>query len=152
MIVKKIFFLILVFSLSSCGYEPIFLKQNDLNKLIKNLELSGDKNINRKIISFLSLKENLEKQTGYSLKLNSNKILEIVSKEKTGNTSIYRTTINVNVSLDDEDGKPIKQKEFSSNFTYNNMKNKFDLSEYQKNIDVNLLNKITEEIFIFLNS
>ena len=116
------------------------------------MELSGDKNINRKIISFLNLKENLEKQTGYSLKLNSNKILEIVSKEKTGNTSIYRTTINVNVSLDDEDGKPIKQKEFSSNFTYNNMKNKFNLSEYQKNIDVNLLNKITEEIFIFLNS
>ena len=30
------------------------------------------------------------------------------------------------------------------------MENKFDLSQYQKDIELNLINKIIEEIFIFL--
>ena len=32
------------------------------------------------------------------------------------------------------------------------MSNKFDFSKYQKNIEENLIDKIIEEIFIFLNS
>ena len=46
----------------------------------------------------------------------------------------------------------LKQKEFNSSFTYNNLENKFDLSEYQKNIEKNLINKMVEEIFIYLNT
>ena len=36
-------------------------------------------------------------------------------------------------------------------FTYNNNSNKFELAQYQKNIEKNLTNKIAEEIIVFLN-
>jgi hypothetical protein len=64
---------------------------------------------------------------------------------------MYRTTITVDFLLSDQ-AKTNKQKRFSSNFTYNNIKNKFDLKQYQKNVEINLINKITEEIFTFLKT
>ena len=46
----------------------------------------------------------------------------------------------------------IKQKEFNSSFTYSNTQSKFDLSQYQKNIESNLINEISEKIFIYLRT
>ena len=96
----------------------------------------------------INLKKN---KKGYTLLLKSNKILKVTSKDKAGNPSTYKTTINASLSLSEEN-KIIKQKNFSANFNYNNMENKFNLSQYQKNIESNLINTITEQIFIFLNS
>ena len=45
-----------------------------------------------------------------------------------------------------------REKNFVSSFTYNNIENKFDLSQYQKNIEANLIQKLKEEIVIFLKS
>ena len=150
MIIKKILFILIFFSLTSCGYEPIYSKKNIKDISIKKIELTGDKKVNRNIISLTNLKEN-DRETGYNLIINSIKKIEIFSKNKEGNASVYRTTIEVNFSLKDED-KIIKNKIFSSSFSYNNMANKFDLSQYQKNIETNLIDQIAEEIRIFLNS
>ncbi len=149
MITKKKLLFLLFFILTNCSYEAIYSKKSDLNILIKDFQLSGDKNINRKVISSLKLEEN--KKTGYQLKLTSNSNVEIISRSSTGSATIYRSTITVYLLLSEED-KVIKQKKFASSFTYNKNKNKFDFIQYQKNIKVNLINKITEEIFIFLNT
>lgn len=148
MIIKQKFLFLLFFILTNCNYEAIYSNKNDLNIPIKNFQLSGNKNINRNIVSSLKLKEN--KKSGYQLKLLSNSNLEVVSRSSTGSAAIYRSTITVELSLIKQD-EIIKQKKFSSSFTYNNIENKFDLTQYQKNIELNLINKITEEIFIFLN-
>ena len=115
---------------------------------MNKIETSGNKNINRIIVSSIKVEE---EKTGYQMKLVSSKNLEVISKDGTGNASIYRTTIIVDFLLSDQ-AKTIKQKRFSSSFTYNNIKNKFDLKQYQKNVELNLINKITEEIFIFLKT
>ena len=60
------------------------------------------------------------------------------------------TLITKDFSTGYEENKIIKSKDFSSSFTYNNIENKFDLTQYQKSIELNLINKISEEIFIFL--
>jgi hypothetical protein len=148
MIIKQKFLFLLFFILTNCNYEAIYSNKNDLNIPIKNFQLSGNKNINRNIVSSLKLKEN--KKSGYQLKLLSDSNLEVVSRSSTGSAAIYRSTITVELSLIKQD-EIIKQKKFSSSFTYNNIENKFDLTQYQKNIELNLINKITEEIFIFLN-
>ena len=83
--------------------------------------------------------------------LDSNKLIEIVSKDKAGKPSIYKTTVSVNVNLMKE-SQAFKKKIFTKSFTYSNMKNKFDLSQNQKNIELNLIDKITEDLFIFLNN
>jgi len=148
MTMKKISLIALFLMLTNCGYDAIYSKNNSLNVLVNKIETSGDKNINRIIVS--SIKVEKEK-AGYQIELFSTKNLEVVSKDGTGNASIYRTTITVDFLLSDQ-AKTIKQKRFSSNFTYNNIKNKFDLKQYQKNVEINLINKITEEIFTFLKT
>ena len=146
--IKKIFFLILLFSLQSCGYEAMYLKKIDFNEKIKSFETLGDKKINRNIISSLNLK-NQNKTTGYKLIINSSKTLQIISKDKAGNSSVYKTLIIVKVSLKDNE-ENLKEKVFSEQFIYNNIKNKFNLSQYQKEIEINLINKIMDEIIVFL--
>lgn len=147
--IKKILFFLFIFALTNCGYQPIYVKNNNLDLVINNFQLSGNKNINRKIINFLNLKK--DNSSNYNLVLSSNKKLETISKDKTGKALIYKTSIVVDILVNERD-KTFKQKTFSSNFIYKNQENKFDLSQYQKNIDLDLMNKIMEDIFIFLKS
>ena len=135
-------------ALTSCGFEPIHSKKS-FDIVVNELQLNGDKRINRRIISNLNIQET-QSELGYRLVLNSNKKIDIISKDESGNASIYKTTLAVDVSLSKEDGV-VRNKEFNLSFSYNNIKNKFDLSEYQRNIETNLINKITEEIFTFLS-
>ena len=148
--IKKICLIILFIGVSSCDYKPVYQQKADLNLLIKEVQLEGNKNINRKVIKFLKLKDPKNKSSGYILKLNSTKKLAIISKDKAGDATLYRTTVTISVLLDSEN-KTIKQKTFSTNFVYNNISNKFDLAEYQKNIEATLINQLIEDIYIFLN-
>ena len=147
-IVQKIFFYMMLLVLASCGYEPLYSKKDGFNLDIKSFQVEGNKSLSNKIISSLNLKNQL-KATGLELIINTNKTLEAASKDAAGNTSVYKTKITVNISLLDGD-KIFRSKDFSSEFTYNNIENKFDLSEYQKDIEKNLINKVIEEIYIFL--
>ena len=149
--IKKIFFLILILCLSNCGYNPNYLKKIDTEVLINSYQLIGDKNINRSIISYLGIKNNDNTNAKYNLKLNSTKLVETVAKDKLGNASVYKTTIRVELLISEENNV-IKQRTFISSFTYNNITNKFDLFQYQKNIDQNLINSLSEKIFIFLTT
>ena len=147
----KIFalFLILIF-LNNCGYQPIYSKKDSLKIYIKTISLEGDKKINRKILFLTNLKNQNSGSPPYNLKLISDKKIEVVARDNSGNATIYRTKITVTFSLKHQ-GKIFKQKEFSSDFSYNNILNSFDLSQYQKTVEENLINKIVEEIIIFMN-
>ena len=148
---KKTTLLLLLCFLWSCGYEPLYLEKNNLKQTIKVININGDQKINKFILSSLGIKEDRSSTTGYILTLKSSKKIDIISKDKTGNPSIYKTSIIVNFSLTNEE-TIVKQKEFNASFTYNNSQNKFDLSQYQKNIELNLVNEISEKIFIYLRT
>jgi len=147
-IMKQIFICIVILSLGSCGYEAIYLKKENFNTAIQSFQTEGNKGINRKILSALNLKKQT-KTNGYKLKINSSKSLVSVSKDSKGKTSVYNLKVDVVVSLINED-KVFKTKNFTSNFTYNNTENKYDLSQYQNDVETNLIDQIIEEIFIFL--
>ena len=153
MIFKKISYILIFLLVTSCGYQAIYSKKNNTSISINKIESIGDRNINRKIISLANLKERNNQNYSYDLTLNSTKITEAVAKDKTGNTSVYKTTIVVEFYLKDPNnqGEIFKKKIFSSSFSYNNINNKFDLVKYQKNIEQNLIEKIAEEITIFLS-
>ncbi|MDA7745428.1 hypothetical protein N8859_01185 [Candidatus Pelagibacter sp.] len=148
---KKITLLLLLCFFWSCGYEPLYLKKNDLKRQINVIIFNGDQKINKMILSSLGIEEDKNSTSGYTLILKSSKKIDVISKDKTGNPSIYRSTIIVNFSLTDDD-TIIEQKEFISSFTYNNTQSKFDLSRYQKNIELNLINEMSEKIFIYLRT
>tara|TARA_B110000881_G_scaffold21953_1_gene15936 strand:- start:40 stop:492 length:453 start_codon:yes stop_codon:yes gene_type:complete len=148
---KKTTLLLLLCFFWSCGYEPLYLKKIDLDQKIKVITFSGDQKINKIIMSSLGIKEDRNLTSGYILTLKSSKKIDVVSKDKTGNPSAYKSSIIVNFSLTNEE-TIIKQKEFNSSFTYNNSQNKFSLSQYQRNVELNLINEISEKIFIYLRT
>jgi hypothetical protein len=148
---KKITLLLVIFLIWGCGYQPIYLKKNNSEQKIKTITLNGEQKLNKMIVTSLGIKEERNLLTGYSLILKSLKIIDIISKDKSGNPSVYKTSIIVDVSLTEKE-RTIKQKEFVSSFTYNATDNKFNLSQYQKNIELNLINEISEKIFIYLRS
>lgn len=148
--IKKKFFFLIFFLVVNCSYQPIYSQKDDNKILFDEIEFIGDKNINRKIASLANLKEDKNNSTSYNLIIDSSKLIETVVKDGAGNSSIYSTKITVNLTLL-SDNKKLRNKEFISNFLYNNMDNKFDLSQYQKNIEKNLINKIAEDIIIFLS-
>tara|TARA_B100000795_G_C22546971_1_gene340983 strand:- start:92 stop:541 length:450 start_codon:yes stop_codon:yes gene_type:complete len=148
--IKKLIFSLLVLSITSCGYHPIYVK-GGTDLIIKEYKLIGDKSVNRKIISLLNLKKENKDNLGYVLTLNSIKKLQAVSKDKTGKITVFKTSLSVSIELN-KDNSPIKEKSFEASYTYNNTVNKFDLLQYQRNIENNLINKIYEEITSFLNT
>ena len=135
--------------ISACGYEPLNKSLPESNIKISKKTFSGDNRINRKLFNKINLKETKD-ELGYELKLNSNKIIDQVAKDKSGNVTKYETTITIVVELIQNE-KTVKKRSFSKNFNYSNLSNKFELKKYQKDVETNLINTIARDIKIFLN-
>ena len=149
--IKKILLILtsLIF-INSCGYQPIYV-----NKDIKNIEffeiyLKGDKNVNRKIINSLSIKKNEFDSRLGELFIDSVYTIDEVSKNSKGQVISYRSKIEVGLIIK-EGEKVIKDVSFIEEFTYNNRDNKFELTEYQKDVKNNIVVKILERIIVSLN-
>jgi|TARA_B110000967_G_C18661591_1_gene448442 hypothetical protein len=151
MTLKKLLILPILFLIINCSYEPIFSEKNINSISIGDLTVEGNKKINRLIANQLNINRNDNQDTSYDLNLNSSKKVETLAKDSRGNDSIYRTIITVNLTLKKQE-LIFKEKSFVLSFSYNNIENKFDLSEYQKNIETDLINKIIQEINIYLSS
>ena len=135
--------------ISACGYEPLNNNIQKSNIKISKKTFSGNNQINRKIFNQINLKE-AKDELGYELKINSNKSINQVAKDKSGNVTKYKTTITIVIELI-ENEKTIKKRSFSKDFNYSNLSNKFELKKYQEDVETNLINSIARDIKIFLN-
>ena len=146
---KKIY-LILILFITSCGYQPIYSTKDSEEFKFSKITLNGDIEINQKITNILSIKE---VDTSLSLKefeLKSLFTIEETSKDSKGKVISYRSRANVNLKIK-ENGKIIKNQNFIEDFTYSNFEKKSDLIEYQKEIEDIIINKIVEEIILYMN-
>ena len=62
---------------------------------------------------------------------------------------VYNMTINTNIVIFSNNKKTL-QKNISKNFSYKNTENKFDLKQYEKTIENNLIEAIKEDIILIL--
>ncbi len=146
---KKIF-IILLFFISSCDYQPIYVNNNSKNLEFSEIIFEGDNRINRQIINSLSFKENKNDNSLNKLLLKTTFVVEETSKNSKGQIESYRTSILVNLTIS-KNKKILKKKDFFEDFTYNNKENKFELVEYQDSVKNNIINKIIEEITLYIN-
>lgn len=145
---KKIL-LICIFFLVSCNYQPIY-QNTDLDKIeFLKITLEGDQDINRKIINSLSLKENEYDDTLNELRIKSSYEIQETSKNSKGQVQSYRSQIIVNLDIKNK-GKSILNKDYVEDFSYANKDNKFELVQYQDEIKNNLINKVIEDVILFL--
>ncbi len=147
--IKKTLF-ILLFALSSCGYQPLYSTKTSKDLIFKKIELTGNKKVNRRVISLMNIKENSNKFFYEELVLkNSKKIIE-TSKNSKGQPDSFKMIINISVKIEDKDGST-KQHQLSKEFGYKNLENKFNLTEYEDNLQNNLIDEIVEELVLLIN-
>ena len=147
---KKIL-IIIFFFISACGYQPIYKVDKEITKIkIKDAKFSGDQEISKEV--FLKLPFIIEKNDDLNtLIIESRKIISETSKNSKGQATSYRTSLNINLKLTNLENKTITEKKLKKEFSYDTKKDKFKLKRYQKQIEKDLIDKISKEIIIFLN-
>ena len=151
---KKIFFYLCFFSVFGCaGYEPIFSKKN-LSFYIEEIQNVNDDEITKKINSNLdSYKIKNEGKKNYILKISSNLSDNISSKNSKGVALTYETVVSVDMEVFSKNLDPTpKTLNFEESFIYKNQASKIKLNQYRKDIRENLINKISQDIIIKLQS
>ena len=146
---NRILFLLL-FILTSCGYQPLYSKKEVKILTIEELKLIGNTNINKTVASALPIK--VEKNTLLKNKIileNKKTIIE-TSKNKKGQPDSFKMIIDFKFSFIDNNNI-LNEKFISEEFSYKNKDNKFDLSQYEMNIEQILINKIIEKLIIYMN-
>ena len=146
---KKLFILILFF-VTSCGYQPLYVNKSSSDLIFNKIELIGDKEINRRIMSFISLKEDKNEEKLNQLVLISNEDITETSKDSKGRVATLKTTVEIKLVILNGN-QIIKERIFNENFSYNNKNNKFDLEKYQGEVKNNLVDKIIEQMSIYLS-
>ena len=143
---KKIIIFLSFLLLTNCGYQPIFSKKG-ANFLIEEIIFDQNDKISLKIrnnLNYLSSTKNYTK-----VKLNSEKKIDISSKDSKGDPLIYKMLVSTNLEVY-SNGIAINKKEIIKSFSYKNTTNKFDLKQYEITIENNLINSIKEDIILIL--
>ena len=152
---KKIITTLSLLLLLSCGYEPIYSKKqsnSNYNFSINSINYTGDNKVSQILKNKIKKILNKEKKsTGLNLNLNSTLVKVITAKDKKGNPK--RFSIKIIINLEIFEGEISKDnKNFEEKFEYSNKSNKFDLRQYEKNIQDNLISELSDEIIRYLNS
>ena len=147
---KKLLLVIFIF-LYGCGFKPLYSDKEFKNLEFSEITLSGNTSVNRKIINYLKISKNKNDMLD-TLALNSNFKNSISSKDNTGKADTYTSTLMINFKIENQENILIYDRNFRKSFSYKNRDNKFELVEYQNEILNNLINEVTEEILLSLNS
>ena len=147
---KKIIFISLIIFLSNCaGYKPIFTS-DQTNFYIKKIEISDDNKLVRKLIKSLKPYSVDNGKQGITVRLDLNKQENVILKDAKGDPASYEIKIELNVDVITIDGT--NKFNFKENFTFNNQSNKFELNQYKKNTESNLIDKIFVNLILKLRA
>ena len=142
MLKRNIITISLIIFLTSCGFTPIYLNNNDVNFSIEKVNFAGDRELN----NFLMI--NLDK---YKNKKNDNKIIidaeskykkNILSKDNTGEVTSYKLEVEVIFSI-----KPTNRIiKISENKIIDSMDDKFEESRYERSIKKSFASSISNKL------
>ena len=144
-----IYYLLIFVFLSSCGYQRIY-QSTQLNYNISKIEFKSTQKINKSIERIVKNLNNDIDGKQIKMVVNSQKNKTIITKDKKGDPNLFSLSINVEMYLYEEEIL-LSKKTFIKENKYSNDDNKFNLNIYEQNLEKNLNEKITEEIFRYLN-
>ena len=143
-----VFILILTYG---CGYTPIY-STKELNFVINNINLEGERNINKIINQRLkNYSKNKQAKNIYDIGIASSLEKKITTKDKKGNPTQFSIKLIVAVSVNDSFNQ-IEQQTFRESSSYKNNENKFDLKNYEDSLVQNMSEKIISDIIFFIQN
>ena len=144
-----IFILLIFFFINNCGYKALNSSKNlDIN--ISKIDSSGVKKINKIIKDNLKSYSNIKnKSKNINLNIISQKKIVPMSKDSRGDPLNHKMEIQVNIEYFINDDL-INKRKYIESFQYSNTNNKFDMNNYERTIEKNLVNKIIRSIILNL--
>jgi len=145
--------LLLLLLLSSCGYEAIYSKKNFVNYSFSVSELNfvGDRTVNLKIKEKLNNYAQDKKEGNFILRISSASEKIILSKNTAGDATSFKNSISINVEV-------LMNNKFKTkfiileSFNYNNISNKFNLKQLEKDIKNNLAEVASDKLIFKLSN
>jgi len=142
--IKKIYSLLIILILTSCGYSPIYNSPDKSDYKINIIEKSGDKLINNLIVSEIRAISNSQSNTIFNLEINTVFEKIVISKDAKGTVSDYQLVLKSNFVIrkgDKSDTISIVEKQ--------NIKNTSDIfgqKNYENTIKRNFVNSLVRKL------
>ena len=149
---KNLKYIFIFVFLLSCDYTPIYQTDQKLNIKLNTINFSGDKNINREIVKNLEKYRDSDTNNIFDLSISSTKKEDIVTKDKKGNATSYKLTLEVNINLSNISNDKNFTKKFIKDMSFNSKNNKFELDQYRSNLEKNMISQILQDLIIYLRN
>lgn len=141
---KKLIPLLIIILFYGCGYKPIYSSKDVLFKVDR---INYDYNkINAQIARSIKTLSNDEAEKTLEINFKSSKEKKVVSKTKNGDPEIYELVISVEISTFQV------SKNFLSKQNYKNIDNKFELNQYELEIEKQIIDELTGKILNYLTN
>ena len=135
--------------LGGCGYTPLY-SSKDSNYKVISLKSNINNNLTNYIQNSIDVLSNENAEKELNINFDYIEEISIILKDAKGNPSKNRLNVIIDLSIFDVKNNLIASRKFSENFEYNIDDNKFNLKQYEKNIKINLIEDITQQILEFL--
>ena len=148
MLKKNIINIFLIFFLTNCGFTPIYLKNNNINFSIEQVEYTGDRDFNNFLKIDLDRYKDGKDNNKIFLNVNSKYEKIILSKDNTGKITSYQLGIEVIFIV-----KPTNKKiRISEKKIVDSRDDKFEEARYEKTVKqsfaYSISNKLISELGI----
>ena len=150
---KKIFYLLLFFFLSKCGYEAIYLKKNIkyFNFSINELIFTGDRKVNIKLKEKLFNYTKKEKLVTFNLLINTEVIKTISAKDALGDPTIFQLEVRIIVKVLNQQDLHITTLNYVEKYKYRNDNNRVELKKYEDEVKTSIAETFAKEISLSLS-
>jgi hypothetical protein len=142
MIKKNIIVIFLIIFLNSCGFTPIYLKKNDVQFSIEQVNYSGDRDLNNFLKINLDQYKNEKIKNKISIDVKSTYEKMILSKDGTGEVTNYQLEAEVIfiIKSNNKEIQIIEKKIIDA------MDDKFEEARYERIIKQNFASSITNKL------
>jgi hypothetical protein len=142
MIKKNIIGIFLIIFLNSCGFTPIYLKKNDVQFSIEQVNYSGDRDLNNFLKINLDQYKNEKIKNKISIDVKSTYEKMILSKDGTGEVTNYQLEAEVIfiIKSNNKEIQIIEKKIIDA------MDDKFEEARYERIIKQNFASSITNKL------
>ena len=149
---KNLKYLLIFIFVLSCGYTPIYQSDKKLSIKLDTINISGNKKIGREIVKNLEKYKDSDTDNIFDLIIGASKKEDIVTKDKKGNATSYKLSLEIDIKLNNDSNNKNFTKKFTKYMSFNSKNNKFELDQYRLNLEKNMISQILQDINLYLRN
>lgn len=147
---KKLFILLVIIIIPSCGYTPIYKDNINQNIGISILSIEGSDILNKKLDIELNKYINKNTENLFKIKVMTNFEKETISKDSKGNATNFELSASVKFTIVFENEE--KMFVFEENLKIQNKEDSFEQQKYENIVITNFAKSFGQKLILELNN